>query len=89
MALNLKKRYKPQDKHLSPDPNINRDFISQMTPTEKKVFDLLYNDCQNAQIAKILLISPHTVKFHVRNILRKSGAKNRYEPITYMKIVKG
>ncbi|MCW3490954.1 helix-turn-helix domain-containing protein [Dethiobacter alkaliphilus] len=50
-----------------------------LTPTEKKVYMLLLQGRTNADIAKELHISQNTVKFHVRNTLRKAGVKNRKE----------
>ncbi|NLI91960.1 MAG: response regulator transcription factor [Peptococcaceae bacterium] len=32
-----------------------------------------------SQIAEQLFVTPNTVKYHVRNILRKTGVNNRYE----------
>jgi len=56
------------------------DFWNNLTNSEKKVFQLIcqgYTD--NNGISDNLNISRHTVKFHVRNILRKSGTSNRKE----------
>ena len=54
-------------------------FSKQLTATEQLVFELLLNGCQDREIAEKLYISQYTVKFHVRNILRKAKARNRYE----------
>lgn len=51
----------------------------RLTPTEKKVFSLLCQEFNNKDIAKELFVSVNTIKFHVRNILKKAGAKNRQE----------
>ena len=50
-----------------------------LTPSERRVYDLLVQGYSDVRIAEELLISRHTVKFHVRNILRKAGFANRKE----------
>lgn len=50
-----------------------------LTPREGEVFDLLLQALGNRQIARRLGITEETVKFHVSNILRKSGAVSRAE----------
>jgi DNA-binding CsgD family transcriptional regulator len=49
----------------------------QLTQMESKVFEFLMVGASDAEISEKLIISKHTVKFHVRNILRKTGASNR------------
>ncbi|MDH7577578.1 MAG: LuxR C-terminal-related transcriptional regulator [Bacillota bacterium] len=51
----------------------------QFTPAEQKVIELLLAGCPDRVIASTLFISPNTVKFHVRNILRKSDCQTRKE----------
>lgn len=46
---------------------------------EMDVLELLIDDNSNTEIAEKLFISENTVKFHVRNILKKTGCKNRKE----------
>jgi PAS domain S-box-containing protein len=46
---------------------------SILTKREIEVFRLLVDECQSAEIAEILGISPHTVSQHRKNILRKTG----------------
>lgn len=58
--------------NLSDSPDI-------LTPTESTVYRMLIQGAGDAEIAEELFISRHTVKFHVRNILRKMGAGNRKE----------
>ncbi len=50
---------------------------ANLTDTETKVFALLARGNGDQEIADNLHISRHTVKFHVRNILRKCGVPNR------------
>lgn len=51
----------------------------RLTPMEGRIYTLLLQGADDARIAERLHISKHTVKFHVRNILHKVGAKNRKE----------
>ena len=48
-----------------------------LTSKEREVLVLLLRRCSNAEIAERLYLSVPTVKTHLRNILRKLGAKNR------------
>jgi PAS domain S-box-containing protein len=50
-----------------------------LTPREKEVLDLVMRRCSNEEIARELHVSENTVRTHVRHILRKRGAKNRWE----------
>lgn len=50
-----------------------------LTPAESKIYLLLMQGASDPEMAEALFISRHTVKFHVRNILRKLEAKNRKE----------
>jgi DNA-binding NarL/FixJ family response regulator len=49
---------------------------------EKEVLNLLAQGKTNAQIAEELVISPNTVKTHVKNTLKKLGASNRAEAVS-------
>lgn len=51
----------------------------EISPREAEVFKLLLTGSTNGEIAKHLYISENTVKFHVRNILKKTGCTNRTE----------
>ncbi len=52
-----------------------------LSAREKDVLALLARGLENADISGRLFISPHTVKNHVSNIYRKTGAKNRIDLI--------
>jgi DNA-binding NarL/FixJ family response regulator len=50
-----------------------------LTPRELDVLQLMVRGETNAAIASQLVVSQGTVKFHVKNILRKLHAANRAE----------
>lgn len=52
-----------------------------LTDRESEVAELVLHGFSNAEIAERLYLSLPTVKSHVKSILRKSGAKNRWELI--------
>jgi DNA-binding NarL/FixJ family response regulator len=45
----------------------------RLTPREKQIVDLLLAGCGNAEIAKELKITPHTVKLHFNRIFLRFG----------------
>lgn len=52
-----------------------------LTPREREVLTLIAEGLPNKQIAHALVISEHTVKFHVNAILAKLGAQSRTEAV--------
>jgi DNA-binding NarL/FixJ family response regulator len=52
-----------------------------LTPREREVLSLIVSGQSNGAIAGRLVISEGTVKSHVKQILRKTGAANRSEAI--------
>ena len=54
-----------------------RSFL--FSPREHDVFKLIDEGLSNTEIADRLFISENTVKFHIKNILRKTESKNRIE----------
>lgn len=52
-----------------------------LTPREDEVLAGIIEGKSNRQIAQELVVSLSTVKYHVSNILSKTGAKNRTEAV--------
>lgn len=69
------------------DKDIWRDIIEkyELTPREADVLKLIEKSLSNAEIAAELFISENTVKFHMKNILKKTGCSNRAEIISMLK----
>ena len=57
------------------------ELATLLTPRERAVFELLVAGRRNRQIAEQLAIGEGTVKTHVKQILRKTGADNRAQVI--------
>jgi DNA-binding CsgD family transcriptional regulator len=45
------------------------------------VLGALGNGMSNKEVARLLGISPHTVKFHIESLFRKLGAASRAEAV--------
>ena len=52
-------------------------ILTQLTPREREVAGLLAKGLPYVQIGKRLDISPHTVHFHVSNLLFKVGTERQ------------
>jgi DNA-binding CsgD family transcriptional regulator len=52
-----------------------------LTPREIEVLGALGNGLTNKEVARLLRISPHTVKFHIESLFRKLGAASRAEAV--------
>jgi two-component system response regulator DevR len=50
-----------------------------LTPREREVLKCIIAGATNPEIAEALVISRHTVKFHVNNIMLKLGARRRVD----------
>lgn len=57
----------------------------QLSPRETEVFQLVMDRRSNAEIANTLFISENTVKFHMKNMLKKTSCTNRSELIALFK----
>ena len=60
------------------------EFIQKhaLSSREIEVLNLIIEGASNSEISAKLFISENTVKFHVRNILKKTGCSNRTELLT-------
>ena len=52
-----------------------------LSPREIEVLGALGNGMTNKEVARLLGISPHTVKFHIESLFRKLGAASRAEAV--------
>jgi DNA-binding NarL/FixJ family response regulator len=52
-----------------------------LTPREIEVLGALASGLTNKETARLLGISPHTVKFHIESLFRKLGASSRAEAV--------
>jgi DNA-binding CsgD family transcriptional regulator len=79
-AIDLARDRQPADGEDSERPPAARSALHDLlTPRELDVLEHLVRGETNADIARSLVVSEGTVKFHVKNILRKMNAANRAE----------
>jgi DNA-binding CsgD family transcriptional regulator len=64
-------------RHQAAQDNLRR--WHELTPREQEVSALACLNLTNVQIAKCLMISPETVKTHVRNVLAKFNLRSKGE----------
>lgn len=57
--------------------------INILTKREMKILALITEGKSNSEIAKILIISTHTVKAHIESIYRKLGVHNKVQAAVY------
>ena len=57
--------------------------MSELTPREREVFDLLAAGLSNPDICEQLVISEATAKTHVAHILQKLGLRDRVQAVIY------
>ena len=61
----------------APAPSEPRDGVAALTRRERAVIELVATGNETAEIARVLHISPATVRTHVRNAMEKVGARTR------------
>ena len=66
----------PLDPPAAPEPLSD---VSELSTREREVLRLVVGGSRNRDIATMLGISDNTVKFHVSNLLRKTGCRTRGE----------
>jgi DNA-binding NarL/FixJ family response regulator len=57
--------------------------VSELTPREREVLDLLVRGLSNTEICRSLVISDATAKTHVARILQKLGVRDRVQVVIY------
>ncbi len=62
--------------------------ISQLTPAERKVFDLYLEGKNTKEIITILGVTENTLKFHNKNIYNKLGVSSRKQLLRYAALMK-
>lgn len=69
----------PRKLHTGTDKPVNENIKEEYNLSERElqVLGLIMQGLTNAEAARILYISPNTVKAHLRNILKKTGTDNR------------
>jgi DNA-binding CsgD family transcriptional regulator len=58
------------------------DLVDALTPREREVLRLMARGKTNLAIAQLLVVREGTVKYHVKNILRKLGATSRADAVS-------
>jgi two-component system, NarL family, nitrate/nitrite response regulator NarL len=89
MALRLVlagERYVPPEllqkvQELKSRAELDRGSSTAMTPEELRIVDLLKLGNTNKEIGRALGIEEYTVKYHLRGIFKKLGAKNRAQAV--------
>jgi len=62
-------------------PRQAHSILLQLTKREREVLELMAQGMENVEIARALVVTEHTVKFHVSNIYGKLGVRSRTEAI--------
>lgn len=70
------------------DIEVGVDEISQLTPREREIIELIGQGSSNQEIADQLFIELGTVKNHVHSILKKLNVNSRVDAAAYLAVVK-
>ena len=73
----------------TPEPRALRPIKGPLTPREWEVMGLICERMTTEQIAEALVLSPETVRTHVKHILRKLDARSREEAIEIAQELRG
>jgi DNA-binding NarL/FixJ family response regulator len=65
-----------------PGSEASRRMVESLTPRELEILRLLAQGNTNLEIATALMVREGTVKYHVKNILRKLGATSRADAVS-------
>lgn len=63
------------------DEDVAVDRFSRLSPREKEVFALLVEGYDHHNIAETLVVSPHTARTHIQNVLEKLEVHSRLEAL--------
>ena len=82
------KLYMPRFTEKEAAENRLSEYESQygFTARQSEIFRLVVKGCSNAEISSELFLSENTVKFHIKNILKKTRCTNRTELISRFKM---
>lgn len=79
IAAKLFERLRAEDRRTTAEQRV----FNNLSERELEILKLLASGKHNAEIARQLFISPHTVRNHVSNILEKLHISNRMEATAY------
>lgn len=65
-----------------PEPDSARDALQELTKREIEILRLIASGLNNQELANELLITLSTAKWHLHNVFRKMGVKNRVAAIS-------
>lgn len=57
--------------------------ISDLTARELEILQLLVNGKTNKEMARILVVSPKTIEFHLHNLYTKLNVRTRTEAVIW------